>query len=290
MNASKRKLAVVSALLLVFFLSCYAAIHLLARSERLRARIESELSERSGYEVRIDALRLSPGLSLILSGVSVSKEGQVLFQGKRIVCSFLRVDVFYGRISRVSLEKPTFRFSLQDFLNSSGEISPNVSLGALNIADGEFVLETGYGEPFAVRSVFLNVMGVGIGSQAGLQFRAYLPAVNGNAALSISGEPGEKHLEIVIRQGEEKRPARLLPTLLQEKSVFEARFQIKSNESQIYEIKGSGAAHEFQLGSERVEGQFDSLFELDAKLTNLLLLREPSGPRSEVITPVCEKL
>src|SRR2546427_1196242 len=212
-NTLKRRVKVAGGLLLVCLLFCYAAFHFIVRSERFRTWIQSELSARSGYEVRMDDLRLTPWLSLAASSVLVSKNGEVLFQGKKIVGFLLPLDLFYGRISRLSFEKPVLHLSLQDLFSPSGKTSPNLSIGTLNIDDGEFVLETGYGEPFALRSIFLSAKDVNLGGPTGLQLRTYLPAVNGTAALSISGGPEEKRAEIVLGQGEEKLLARLLPNV-----------------------------------------------------------------------------
>ncbi len=279
MNTLKRKLTVAGALLLVFFLLCYAAIHFLIRSEGFRTRIQSELGKRTGYAVRIDDLRLTPWLSLVASGVFISKKGEALFRGERIVCFFFPLDFFYGRIHSLSLEKPQFRVSLLDLFSSSGKVSVNVSIGTLNIDDGELVIKTEYGEPMALRSLFLNASNVNLGGQTGLQLRAYLPGVNGNAALSFSGGPEEKQVEILIGQGEEKPPAGLLPKLSKEKTVLEARFQIRVKEKDRYEVKGSGSFTGFRLGPERIEGQFNSQFQLDAKLKQPLFSVDLNMPR-----------
>ena len=267
MNTLKRK----AALLLAFLFLCYAAIHFIIRSEALRARIQSELSERTGYQVRIESLRLTPWLSLVVSGLFVSKHDEVLFHGKRIVCSILPLDLFSGRIHSLSFEKPQLHLSLQDLFGSSGKSAPNLSIGALNIDDGELVLETGHGEPFALRAVFLNAKNVNLGGQTGLQLRAYLPGLNGSAALSVSGGPEEKQAEIVVNQGEEKPVTGLLPEMTEEKSVLQARFQMKVKDKDAYEVKGSGRVDEFRWGPEKIDGQFDSLLEFDAKLNNPLL-------------------
>lgn len=264
-------MTVAGALLLVFFFVCYAAIHLISRSKSFRTRIQSELSDRTGYEVQIDALRLTAWLSLIASGVSVSKNGEVLFQAKRIACFLLPYDLFYSRISRLSFESPVLHLSLQDLFSPGAKISPSLSIGTLNIEDGEFVLETGDGEPLALRAIFLNAKNVNLAGKTGLELRAYVPALNGSAALSISGGPGEKRAEIVVRQAEEKLLTRFLLKRDEENAVLKAGFQMKQRDGDIYEVKGSGSIDQFRLGTERIDGEFNSLFELDRKVKNLLL-------------------
>lgn len=269
MNALKRRLKIVAALLLGFLLLCYAAIHFIVRSETFRTRIQSELSERTGYDVRIESLRLTPRLSLVASGPVVSKNGEVLFQGKRIVCFFLPFDYFFGRIHRLSLEKPLLHLTLQDLFSSSGKTSPNLSIGTLNIDDGEFVLKTGHGEPFALRAISLNAKNLNLGGQTGLQLRAYLPALNGNAVFSFSGGSEEKRAGIVIHQAEENSPARLLPKVGDGKKVFDARFEMRAKEKDAYQLTGSGEIQELRWGSETINGQFNSVFEIGAKLETL---------------------
>src|SRR5437870_5890359 len=143
-NTLKRRVKVAGGLFLVCLLFCYTAFHFIVRSERFRTWIQSELSARSGYEVRMDEFRLTPWLSVAVSGVFVSKNGEVLFQGKRIVGFFSPLDLYTGRIRRLSFEKPVLHLSLQDLFSPSGKTSLNLSIGTLNIDDGQFVLETGY--------------------------------------------------------------------------------------------------------------------------------------------------
>ena len=281
MNIPRKRLTVAGALLLAFLVLCYAALHWVIRSEGFRTRLQSELNKRTGYEVRIDDLRLSPWLSLDASGVIVSKNGAVLLQGKRIACFLSPFDLFYRRISRLSLESPRLHLSLQDIFSSSDKSSPNLTIGTLNIDDGEIVLETGHGEPVALRSIFVNARNVSLGGEIGLQLRTYVPAVDGTVALSISGGAAEKQAKIAVEQAGKKSPGRLLPKMGAEKTVLEARFDIKKKENGVYEVKGSGRADEFRLGPESIRGQFDSQFALDAKLKSLLFsldLKMPHFP------------
>ena len=159
-------------------------------------------------------------------------------------------------------------------------MSPQLSIGSLNIADGEFVLDTGDGEAFALRSVFLSAKNVNLGGATGLQLRAYLPRLNGTATLSVSGGPNEKQAQILVdQQTEEKPPARGLPELPKEKTVLEARFDVKAKGNDSFEVKGSGGVDQLRWGDERITGQFNSLLELDAKVSNLLFSLDLNTPQ-----------
>jgi len=241
---SKRKLAVGGGLLLFFFLLGYTVIYLVVRSEGLRARVESELSARTGYEVKITALRLTPWLALAASGISVSKDGQLLLQGERAVVFFSPRDFFYRRISHISLEQPMFPLYLQDLFNSSEGALPRLSIGALNIEDGEIVLETGQGKPLALRSIFLRARNLNLGGETGLELRADVPAVKGSARLSVSGAPEARRIEIVLDQEEEGLMKELLPKTAEKKTALKAGFQIR-RDNDGYEVEGTVGSDRF---------------------------------------------
>ncbi|MBI4524777.1 MAG: hypothetical protein HY695_13320 [Deltaproteobacteria bacterium] len=267
----KKRLTVGGALLIAFFFLGYGALHSVARSESFRSRIQSTLSEKTGYDVRIDRIRLTPWLAWVASGVFVSRNEQVLFAGRRVVCFFLPLDLLYGRIHRLSLENPVFRLSLEDVFKNGGKTSPKLAIGGLNIEDGEFVLQTGYGAPIALRAIFLSARNVNLGGQTGLKLRAYLPGLNGHAAVEISGGPEEKQMEIRLDQRVDKPAAGLSRKPLQEKTVLQGRFRLGINEKSNYEVRGSATASEFRLGQEEINGQLSSVIEIDPKIENALL-------------------
>ena len=268
MKASGHKLIVAATLLLALVFLTYLAVYLFIRSESARVRIQSELSQRTGYEVRIDDLWLTPLLRFVAAGIVVSKEGQTLLQAKKIGAVILSFDLLYGRISRLSLESPVLHLSLKDLFEPSAKTSPQVSIRALNIEDGRFVLETGYGEDLALQSIFLSAENVNLGGETRLQLRAHIPALKRDAVVSLSGDAEARQGEILI--GPEESSAALF-SKGKEKVALEARFQMKATTKSTYEVTGSGSASEFQMGPERINGRFNSLLEIDGKLQQALV-------------------
>ena len=275
--------------LLLLLVLCYAALHIVVRAEWLRVRLQSELSQRTGYEIQIGGLRLQPWLTFVVSAISVSKDGRALFEADEVAGAIGPIDLLQGRIRRLSLNKPVIRLPLQELFKTSGGASPQISFSALNIEDGEFVLETERGQAFALRSLFLSAKDVSLGGTAGLQLRAYLPQLGGTASLSLSGSVAAMQAEILIAQAEAKSPSRFLEKA-EEKAVLDARFQMSLKETGKYEVNGSGNVNGLSLGgNEAIAGKFTSWLELDAKLQEALFsldLETPGFPSRLLPAPL----
>ena len=147
--ATRKIFVTAGAAFLLLLMLCYAALHVVVRSDWLRARLQAELGQRTGYDVEIGTLRLDPLLTFAVSAIVLSKNGRLLFQATEVACAIGPVEIFQGKVHRLSLHKPVVRVPLQELFKTSGGPSPKISFGALNIEDGEFVLETERGEAFA---------------------------------------------------------------------------------------------------------------------------------------------
>lgn len=219
-----------------------------------------------GYEVRIGSLRLSPPLQIVASTIVVSKAGEALFQGNRVILVLTPLDLVFRRIHRLSVEKPMVRVNLKDLFKPSERFSPDFSIRTLNIEDGEFVLATGDGESFTVRSIRLSANNLNLGGKAGVLMNAYLPWLDGDADIQIRGPSEVREAEIYIRQ----RSPGLLAGLLQKKDqaagALKVNLKLKEKGDKSYEMDASGNFHEFKVGSEKITGDFKSRLDLDAEL------------------------
>jgi len=275
---SRRKLtvSVILSTVPVVVIFSYIFLHFLVQSTRFRAWIQTELGQRTGYEVRIGSLRLSPPLQIVASTIVVSKGGEAVFQGNRIILVLTPLDLVFRRIHRLSVEKPTVRVNLKDLFKPSERFSPNLSIRTLNIEDGEFVLATDDGESFMVRSIRLSAKNLNLGGKTGVLINAYLPWLDGDADIQIQGPSEVREAEIHIRQ----RSPGLLAGLLQKKDqaagVLTAHLKLKEARDKSYEMDASGNLHEFRVGTEKISGDFKSRLDLDAELKGVRVFAQLS--------------
>lgn len=278
----KRKLKIAGIALLALLLFSYAALHIVVRTATLRARVQSELSARTGYDVRVESLRLTPWLSVAASGVVVSKNGEVLFQGKQIVGAVLPLDLFHQRIHSLSFAKPVLHISLQDLFRPSEKRAPKFSIGTLDIDDGELVLQTGRGAPLTLSAVYMSANNVNLGAETGLQLRANLPALDGSALVSLSGGPEEKRADIVLHQAAAKPLAELPSGASEGKKVLDARFRMTPKEKDAYELSGSGRVQGLRWGDETIDGEFSHRLDIGARLETARWSLDMKMPRFPV--------
>ncbi|HEX9445109.1 MAG TPA: hypothetical protein VGA73_13370, partial [Candidatus Binatia bacterium] len=271
----KRKWKIAGGALAVLLVSCYAALHVIVRAETVRARAESELSGRTGYDVAIGNLRLTPWLGLAASNVSVSKDGARLFEGGSITGFASPLDLWRRRIASLTLEKPVLHLSLHDLFRRSGKSGANFSIGALRIDDGEVVVETGRGAPLRLTGVSVQAEHVSLGLETGLRLRAALPALDGSAELSLSGGPEEKRAEIAVYQ----KPAEPAPKTAQGKKVFGGQLRLSAKGENAYEATAAGQARGLRWAGETIDGELASRFEIGAGFESVLLSVDVKTPR-----------
>ncbi len=266
MGRLKRKLKITVGALFALLLFVYAALYFLIGSEYVRARVEAEISARTGYEIKIGALRLAPPLGLALSDVAVAKDGAVLFRGKKIAGSVTLRGLYDRRIHRLSLEKPSIHLSLQDLFRPSAKPAPQFSIGELTIDDGEVVLETGQRAPFALSAISLSATNVNLGAETGLQLKANLPALDASAIVTLSGAAAAKRAEIAVYQAKEKK-------------VFAAALLMTAKAGNAYEITASGEAADLRWGTETIDGGFQAVVAAGAKFETVQWTMEAKMPR-----------
>jgi len=264
-----RLLAIVFAALL---LSLYAAVYLIVGSEEFRRRVESELSARTGYTIKIEALRPTPWLGFVVSGVAVSRDGVVLFEGQRVSASLWPHELYFRRIRRLALERPVLHVSLQELFRPSAKPSTGFSIGALAIENGELVFDTGHGA-MRLNGISADATNLSLGGETGLRLSAEVPALEGSAVVSISGGAAERHAEITIHQGEKSAAA---PA--ERKKVFSGALRLTSKAGDAYEAAATGEMRALRWGAETMSGNLSARFDIGPRFETILLTLRADTP------------
>jgi hypothetical protein len=264
-----RLLAIVFAALL---LSLYAAVYLIAGSEGFRRRVESELSARTGYTIKIETLRPTPWLGFVVSGVVVSRDGVVLFEGQRVSASLRPHELYFRRIRRLALERPVLHVSLQELFRPSAKPSTGFSIGALAIENGELVLDAG-GSALRLNGISADATNLSLGGETGLRLSAEVPALEGSAVVSISGGAAERHAEITIHQGETSTAS-----LAERKKVFSGALQLTSKAGDAYEAAATGEMRALRCGAATMSGNLSARFDIGPRFETVMLTLRADTP------------
>lgn len=258
----------VAIVLAVLLLSFYAAIYLIAGTESFRRRLESELSARTGYAIKIETLRATPWLGFIVSGVVVSRGGAVLFEGKRISASFFPHDLYFRRIRRLALERPVVHVPLQELfrLRPAGKSSFDFSIDTLKIEKGELLLDTGRGV-IRLDELSADTSTLRLGGKDGLQLRAELPALGAAAVVSILGGPAERYVKVTLHQNE-KSTGR---TVSEANLVFSGDVKLISKADGAYEAAVTGSMYGLRWDSTMINAALQAHADIGSQFDTVRL-------------------
>ena len=237
----KRKLKLIAIVLAALLLSSYTAAYLIAGTEAFRHRLESELSARSGYTIKIKSIRPTVWLGFVISGVVISRGDAVLFEGQSIGASFWPHDLYFRRIRRLAVAHPVLRLSLQDLFRPAAKTSHDFSIDALMIEKGELLLDTGRGT-IELNDISANATDVRLGGNTGLRLRADLPALEGSADVFLFGGPEERYLRVTIHQSK-KPPVR---SATEPDLVFSGGVKLSSKAGGAYEATVTASMYELR--------------------------------------------
>jgi hypothetical protein len=266
MSPAARKITI-AGIFLFSSLLLYFSLYLLVRTPQFQKWILAEMERKTGYEIRISDLKLSPPLRFTVTSPMVLKSGGVIFQGEKIIVNLRPLTILSKRVHELTLERPVFRINLSDLLKPLEKTAMDFSIRALNIKDGTFVLEREGSEDLAIRSINLSARNLNLRGDSGVVIDAYIPWMDGDANVNIQrrGQVGEA--EIQIRQ----RPAKSRTEVPQRKDQapgnLECHFKLKERADEGYEIAASGRVQEFKVRTEKITGEFTSNLDLDAKAT-----------------------
>ncbi len=223
----------------------YIALLFFLPSNTFRAWVQTELSARSGLEVRLTSLRLQPPLTLVAGAVQISQPGQFLFKTARLTLTLTPLDLWWNSLHRVRAEGPVLEIDVEEMIKPSPASSPQFGLRHLNVEDGLIVLRKGGATVFELANINLQAQDLNLGKQSGISLRADLPWLQGETEVNLSGGLRALDAEVVLRSKQAQR-------------IFRGRGSEDAN-SEILRLHAKFQAPENQPANATIEGKFMNL-------------------------------
>jgi len=264
----KQKLKLIAIALAALLLSSYAAAYLIAGTEAFRRRLESELSARSGYTIKIKRIQPTVWLSFVISGVVVSRGDAVLFEGQSISASFWPHDLYYRRVRRLAFERPVVHLALQELfrLRPAGKPSSDFSIDTLKIEKGELLLDTGRGV-IRLNDLSADTSSLRVGGKDALELRAELPALGATAVVSIFGAPAERYAKMTVHQHDQRAGRSVTEPHL----VFSGGVKLVSKADGAYEAAVNGNMYELLWGGAKINTVLQAHVDIGSRFDTALL-------------------
>jgi hypothetical protein len=175
-----------------------AALYVGANSDSFRRWLAGELSQRTGYAIGMDNLRLNLPLRLIASGVTAAKDGKRVLSAAKFNVTVTPLDIFAKTIHRVQVEQPVLEIDLAELLKSQPKSETTIALRNLNIVNGRAVIKTEDGNQIEIPAINLDAQNINLGGQTGIALRAEIPPLDGIADVAIERRDSEFSLHAMV--------------------------------------------------------------------------------------------
>ena len=133
--------------ILVFLLALFAliaiALAVILQSSRFKDWLQTEISQQSGYEVRVASLGFRLPFTILADAVEVTKPQQFQFSASRLSASLNPFDLRSKTIQRLSLDQPVLQLDIDEIMKTPTKGSAEIALRNLNVQDGAIVLKRG---------------------------------------------------------------------------------------------------------------------------------------------------
>ena len=254
-------------LVFVLFAGAYISLFFVLQSDRVRVWLQTELSQRSGAEVRVASLRLLPPMSISADNVEISIAGKFLLKSRRLTATITPLDLFSKTIQRLSFEEPMLQLDVQELSKPAEKTTGQIALRYLKVQDGTIVLKKGENVVFELPRINVDAQNFNIGEQAGMSLNADIPELDGTMTLRLAGQLSDLEAEIVIRPKKTPRlsvseiPAGAVPEMLRLKT----KFHRPDNQAAAAEVESQ--FKNFGIGNAKFSGALDGRVELDREFT-----------------------
>jgi hypothetical protein len=252
---------------LVAFALISIGLYFIFQSAKFRNWIQAELSQKSGFEIRIANLGFRLPFSIVAETVEVSKPEELSFTAGRLTATISPFDVLSRTLHRVDVEKPVLQLDLQEMMKSPTKTSAKVALRHLNVKDGTIVLKKGEATVFELPKINLAAENLNLGQPSGIGLRADVPGLKAEAELTMTGQLRELETEIVVRPKQTLNLFRREDSRAQVAELLRLRAKLHAPENQKADATIEGKFQNLTIGDGKVTGGLDARMEIDTGWT-----------------------
>ncbi len=252
--------------LLAFVALVGLALAVIFQSGRFKDWLQAEVSQRSGYQVRLTSLGFRLPLTIVAAAVEVTKAPEFQFKTSRLTIILNPFDLLSKTLHRLEFDQPVLQLDVDEIIKAPTRGSTEFALRYLNIQEGRIVLKRGGETIFELPKINLQAQDLNLAGPSGISLSADVPQLNGAAELRIKGQPRDLESEITLRAKQSSglfsgRNTKAPDELLHMRIKLRAPDQQKANAT--IESK----FNQLEIGANKLTGTLDAQVVIDPGLT-----------------------
>ena len=252
--------------------------------------MQTELSARSGLDVRLTDLTLEPPLALVAGAFEISKPGEFVFKTGRLTVTLTPLDLWWKTLHRVRAERPVLEVEIEQIMRPSAAASTELGLRHLNVKDGSIVLKKQGAIVFELPNINLEAENLNLAQPSGINLRADVPPLKGEAELSLSGQPRALDAELVIRSKKTGLSPSHEASTEPESELMRLHAKLQAPENQQADVTIDGQFENLVAGKSLFSGSLNARAAIDHKWTEVHLTgRSVLRNFKDAIGPVAAK-
>jgi hypothetical protein len=259
--------------LLGFFLAAlvliYIALFFVVQSSQFRDWAQAELSRGSGLEVHLTDLTLQPPLRVVVGALEVSKPGEFALKSSRLIMTLAPSDLWTQTLYGLTAEGPVLEVNIDEMMKPSTGSSAKFGLRHLNVRDGSIVLKKGGATVFELPNINMEAENLNLGQQSGINLRADVPPLKGEAELHLSGQLRALEADLIIRP--QTGLFRRRDSGNAEPELMRLRAKLEAPENQRTEVTIDGQFRNLVAGERLFSGNLNARAAIDDQWTEAIL-------------------
>ena len=259
-------LAIFSAVLATVYVLLFA----LSGSDFFRQWAQTQLSRRTGMDVRFAELALSPPLQLVAVTPEISKPGVFSFRSARLRLSLTPFDLWSGTLHRLTAEEPILSIDVVELMKPAEPSTRGIGLRNLKVQNGSLVLKRKEETLFELPHIDLEAQNLNIGEESGIRLRADAPWLDdAETEMHFRGAMSAMTTEIIVRP--KAGAKRLLSKgTEQQRDWLQVRARLEAPQDRAPKGTLVGRLEKFPIGTGMISGDINASASMDDDWRKLL--------------------